>query len=120
MSSLIQYKPSESEVNEIKQILQMNENDYSRDSYIATMLPLLVEAVMAHTNNTFGIRRDGSADLPGGVKIYLAKALERNGMKTGLKSRSMGSVSYSYDTSVPVELMDFLKPYRKVRFHAKR
>lgn len=113
------FKPSQADVDEIKGILGIPITDTSKNEYIQTMLPLLLEAVMAYTNNTF-IQADGTIRLPGGVKIYLAKAIERNTMQTGLSSRTMGSVSYSYDHSVPNELKDFLKPYRKVKFHASR
>lgn len=114
------FKPSQADVDEIKGILGIPITDTSKNEYIQTMLPLLLEAVMAYTNNSFNIAADGTLRLPGGVKIYLAKAIERNTMQTGLSSRTMGSVSYSYDHSVPNELKDFLKPYRKVKFHASR
>lgn len=114
------FKPSQADVDEIKGIMEMDSGDSSKDAYILTMLPLLLESVMVYTNNNFNIQADGTLRIPGGVKIYLAKAIERNTMTTGLKSRSMGSVSYSYDNSVPDELRGFLKPYRKVKFHASR
>lgn len=116
----IEFKPTQLDVAEIKGIMGLAKTDTSKDEYILTMLPLLVEAVMVYTNNTFGILADGTLRLPGGVKIYLAKAIERNTMKTGLKGRTMGSVSYTYDNSVPDELKDFLRPYRKVKFHGSR
>ena len=112
----VEFKPTQDDVNEIKAICGIEGE--SKDGYIKTMLPLLMESVMAYTNNTFDIQEDGTLRIPGGVKIYLAKAIERNTMKTGLKSRSMGSVSYSYDTSISEELKSMLAPYRKVRFHA--
>lgn len=114
------FKPSQTDVDEIKGILGIPLIDTSKNEYIQTMLPLLLESVMAYTNNNFNIQADGTLRIPGGVKIYLAKAIERNTMTTGLKSRSMGSVTYSYDNSVPDELKGFLKPYRKVKFHASR
>ncbi|WP_416144908.1 phage head-tail connector protein [Planococcus koreensis] len=115
------YKPSEKDIDEIKSINGISAEVTKHDDYYRTMLPMLLEVVVGHTNNTFGgVYPDGSINLPGPVKIYLAKALERSLMTTGLKSRSMGSVSYSYDTSVPKELEGFLAPYKKVRFRASR
>lgn len=114
------FNPTAADIAEIKAINGVAVDDYKHDQYIGTMLPLLLEAVMAHTNNNFNIQADGTLRIPGGVKIYLAKAIERNTMKAGLKSRSMGSVSYSYDTAVPEELKAFLAPYKKVKFHAQR
>lgn len=116
----IEFKPTQQDVDEIKGILGISFTDTSRDAYILTMLPLLLESVMTYTNNNFNIAADGTLRIPGGVKIYLAKAIERNTLQTGLKSRSMGSVSYSYDNGVPDELKAFLAPYKKVRFHASR
>lgn len=114
----VEFIPEQEDVNEIKAIMQMSESDTSKDAYIKTMLPLFLESVMAHTNNQFSYTAEGKLRIPGGVKIYLAKAIERNTMKTGLKSRSMGTVSYSYDTSVPEELKSHLAPYRKVKWDA--
>lgn len=114
------FKPTQEDVAEIKGILRIPSTDESKDAYIETMLPLLLESVMAHTNNNFNIQADGTLRIPGGVKIYLAKAIERNTMVTGLKSRSMGSVSYAYDVAVPDELKAMLAPYKKVKFHASR
>lgn len=116
----IEFIPTQSDVEEIKGILGMAVSDQSKDEYIRLMLPLLLESVMTYTNNNFNIAADGTLRIPGGVKIYLAKAIERNTMQTGLKSRSMGSVSYSYDTAVTDELKAFLTPYKKVKFHASR
>lgn len=115
------YKPTPADIIEFKTINGIAEDVTKHDNYYQTMLPMLLEAVVGHTNNNFGgVQPDGSVNLPGPVKIYLAKALERTMMPTGLKSRSMGSVSYSYDTSVPSELEGFLLPYKKVRFRASR
>lgn len=116
----IEFIPTEKDVAEIKAINGIEFTDTKHDDYIKTMLPLLLESVMAYTNNNFNIQQDGTMRIPGGVKIYLAKAIERSMMKTGLKSRSMGSVSYSYDTAVPDELKNHLTPYKKVKFHASR
>lgn len=116
----IEYKPTDADVKEIKAIQGIDSDETKDDGYIKTMLPLLMESVMAETNNNFGIKPDGTLRIPGGVKIYLAKALHRNMRDSTVKSRSMGSVSYSYDTAVPKELANLLAPYKKVRFHAFR
>lgn len=116
----ITFKPTQQDVEEIKAINGNSSGDTKDDAYILTMLPLLMEAVMAETNNNFGIKADGTLRIPGGVKIYLAKALHRNMRDSTIKSRSMGSVSYSYDTAVPKELANLLAPYKKVRFRAFR
>ena len=116
----VEFTPTQEDIDEIKAIMQMDAADDSKDAYIRTMLPLMLESVMAYTNNGFSLSVDGTLKIPGGVKIYLAKAIERNTMATGIKSRSMGSVSYSYDTEIPSELKNMLTPYKKVKFHASR
>lgn len=116
----VEFKPTQQDVEEIKAINGIPSTEDKHDAYIMTVLPLLLESVMAYTNNNFNIQQDGTLRIPGGVKIYLAKAIERNTMQTGLKSRSMGSVSYSYDTAIPDELKNMLSPYKKVKFHASR
>ena len=114
----VEYIVTDEDVLAIKGIMQIDRTNITHDDYIKTMLPLLLESVMAYTNNYFSITTEGTLHIPGGVKIYLAKAIERNTLQTGLKARSMGSVSYTYDTAVPDELKALLMPYRKVRFHA--
>ena len=114
----IEFKPTAEDVAEVKAIQGIPSTETDHDEYIKTMLPLMMEAIMAETNNNFGITEDGSLRIPGGVKIYLAKAIQRNLRDSTIKSRSMGSVSYSYDTAIPPELLKFLAPYKKVRFRA--
>lgn len=84
------------------------------DAYIAAMLPLVIEFAKDHCNNNFLIGVEEV--LPGGVQMFAAKAVEYNMSPAGLKGRSMGGASYSYDTDFPPALMKMLRPYRKVRF----
>lgn len=117
----VEFKPTQQDVEEIKAINGIPSTEDKHDAYIMTMLPLLLEDAMAQTNNAFGgIHDDGTLRLPGGVKIYLAKAIEHSLLKVGLKSRSMGSVSYSYDLDMPASVTKYLRPYKKVKFHASR
>lgn len=112
---IVQFVPTPEDVAEIKGIL--NIHDSKHDEYIKTMLPLLFEDVMIYTNNDFGgISPEGAVIIPGGVKIYLAKALEHNLNASGLKSRTMGSVSYTYDLDFPESFKRYLKPYKRLRF----
>lgn len=116
----VEFIATDEDVLAIKGIMRLDRTNTEYDDYIKTMLPLLLESVMAYTNNNFDITPEGTMRIPGGVKIYLAKAIERNTLQTGLKARSMGSVSYTYDTAVPDELKGLLTPYKKVRFHAAK
>lgn len=119
MDIQIEFIPTALDVDEIKGIL--NIQDSTHDDYIMTMLPLIFEDVMVQTNNNFGgLLTDGTIRIPGGVKIYMAKTIEQNLNQAGLKSRSMGSVSYSYDTEVPENVKRLLRPYKRLKFHATR
>jgi len=66
-------------------------------------------------NNSF-LDSSGKEDLPGGVKIFIIKAKEYLQNKAGIKDRSMGSVSYSYEMDFPPGLIRLIRPYKKVRF----
>lgn len=81
------------------------------DAYLTTMVPLLLEHAGEYCNNSFD-----EESLPAGVKLYVAKAVEFNMKPANLKSRTMGEVSYTYDTELPKSIMKYLAPHRKVRF----
>ena len=116
----VEFIPTDADVAEIKAILNIDPTNTTHNDYIKTMLPLLFESVSIYTNNNFGgIQTDGTIRIPGGVKIYMAKALELNLIKGGLKSRSMGSVSYTYDLETPDSVKAMLRPYKKVTFNAR-
>ena len=95
-------------ITEVKVILSISTSKH--DVYFATSIPLFTEYAEGYCNRTF------TEPLPGGIKIFVAKACEYNMQQSGLSSRSMGSVSYSYETDFPPSLLKLLKPYRKVGF----
>lgn len=91
------------------------------DVYLSVMVPMLEEYVIGLCNNKkFTKNAYGDIVLPGPVKIFIAKACEYNMQAVGLKERSMGSVSYSYDLEFPNTLHQYLRPYRKVKIHVSR
>lgn len=108
------WKPTLHDIEEIK--LLNGEQGDGKDEYYSAMLPLLLEHVQAECNNSFG----DPVTIPGGVKIFMAKAIQHNQNKAGLKSRTMGTVSYSYDLEFPESIYRYLRPYKRVRFHASR
>ncbi len=112
------WEPTAEQIKEIKLI--NGERGTEKDDYYRAMLPIVFDEVKEHCNNTFGETETEAPVLPGGVKKFMAKAIQHNENKAGLKSRSMGSVSYSYETDFPESLYKHLRPYRKVRFRAKR
>lgn len=80
------------------------------DAYLTEVIPLFIEHAEEYCNNSF------IGELPAGVKLYVAKAIEFNLNPSNLKSRKMGEVSYSYETNFPKSITKLLAPYRKVRF----
>ncbi|MCJ0932926.1 phage head-tail connector protein [Virgibacillus halodenitrificans] len=94
-------------------IAKMAEIDEKKHSdYLDIMLPLLLEFAEEKCNNQFD-----ESNPPSGVKLFLSEtiAYKLDGKRKGIKSRSMGSVSYSYDTDLPDKVIKHLKPYKKVR-----
>lgn len=112
------YKPTSFEIEEIKTILGIQGT--KDDSYLEVMVPILYEHASAFCNNLFIDDVTGLVSIPGGVRLFAAKACEHNMNQAGLKSRSMGSVSYSYDLEFPESINRFLRPYKRLRFHAIR
>jgi len=112
------YTPTPLEIDEIKSILGIKGTD--DDEYLSVMVPILVEHASAYCNNLFIDSVTGLVYIPGGVRLFVAKACEHNMQQAGLKSRSMGSVSYSYDLEFPQSLNQYLRPYKRLRFHALR
>lgn len=103
---------------EVKNILQIENEDH--DQYLYVMVPALAEYVADTCNYPFPKFPDGSYNFPGPVKIFIAKACEHNMGQAGLKAETMGSVSYSYDLDFPSSLEKFLRPYKRLKFHAAR
>jgi hypothetical protein len=93
----------------VKVILQINTNNH--DPYIETMIPLLIDFGSEWCNNSFP-----EDDMPSGMVLFVSKAIEYLMNKSGVASRTMGNVSYSYDLDFPPAVMKFIKPYRRVRF----
>jgi hypothetical protein len=83
----------------------------THDDYLIEMIPIVIEYAQDHCNQTFI-----SENLPSGVKLFVAKAIEFNMGDSTLKGRTMGEVSYSYNTDFPSSLKRYLAPYRRVRF----
>lgn len=106
-------------IDDIEEYKNINEEQSSNhDKYYMTMLPLLLDYVEEYCNHRFPKDSNGKPNLPGGVKIFLAKSIQHNMTKAGIKSRSMGSVSYSYDLEFSDSLLKYLRPYKKVRFRS--
>jgi hypothetical protein len=96
-------------LNEVKDILGIS--DYKQDGYIDTTIPLYIDFVKEYCNNQFL----GSEELPGGVKLAIAKMIEFNLNKSGVSSSAFGEVSYSYSLDFPASILRLLQPYARIR-----
>ena len=96
-------------MDEVAMIGEIDLNKHSE--YVNTMIPLLLEFAEDKCNNTFDEFKP-----PAGVKIFIAKSISHKLKDKGLKARSMGSVSYTYDTELPDKIVKSLSPYKRVSF----
>lgn len=104
------WTPTDEEVTYYKTLAQ---DKTPNEEYYKVMLPLLLDKVNEDYNQSFT-----SETAPANVKIFMAKATQFLGGNAGLKSRKMGSVSYSFNFSeLPSYLTDLLVRYRKAKFH---
>lgn len=101
---------------ELDQLKQLNNvTGAKHDGFYRAMAPILYDVAKDHCNGKWE-----PSDMPQGVRLFIAKAIQFNTQSTGLKGRVMGTVSYSYDTEFPKAIWTYLRPYKRVRFHALR
>lgn len=48
------------------------------------------------------------------VQLFIAKAIQYYSQNVGLTSRSMGTVSYSFESNLPESVLRVIKPFKKV------
>jgi hypothetical protein len=96
----------------VKKILNISTTKY--DTYFDTVIPMIEDDVKAETNRDFIDDDTGEVVYPGGIKLLIAKIAEHGIKESGLKSRSMGNVSYEYDTDVPDNLKRKIRKYRRL------
>ncbi|MEC1265344.1 phage head-tail connector protein [Bacillus subtilis] len=94
------------DIQQVKRMIGMTTDKH--DAYLSEVVPILIEYASDFCKNNF---EPGA--LPAGVKIFVAKATEYNMTPSGLSGRSMGDVSYSYNTEFPQHIIKNLYPYRK-------
>jgi hypothetical protein len=86
-------------------------NTTKHDEYLTEIIPDVIGFAKDYCNNQFP-----DEDMPSGVKVFVPKACEYLLNAAGVKERTMGSVSYSYEMDFPPALLRLLRPYKKVRF----
>ncbi|CAI6313180.1 phage head-tail connector protein [Bacillus subtilis] len=94
------------DIQQVKRMIGITTDKH--DAYLSEVVPILIEYASDFCKNNFEL-----GTLPAGVKIFVAKATEYNMTPSGLSGRSMGDVSYSYNTEFPQHIMKNLYPYRK-------
>lgn len=107
------WEPTQEELDQLKQL--NNVTGAKQDGFYRAMAPILFDVAKEHCNGKWE-----PSDMPQGVRLFIAKAIQYNTQSTGLKGRVMGTVSYSYDTEFPKAIWTYLRPYKRVRFHVLR
>src|SRR5699024_2346990 len=115
---------SQTLISEVRELLEANGiviDEAKTDLFEKDVLDLL-DDVKYQTNNDF----EGFTDYPFAIAKFIAGAIEHNqraDVKGNLKSRSMGSVSYTYtehETTYPKHLMSLLDRFmvrKRAKFH---
>lgn len=102
-------------IDEVATIGQVDK--LKHDAYLSVMVPLLLEFAEDKCNNKFDeVDADGNLQPPTGVKVFIAESIKHKLSSKGVASRSMGSVSYSYDTDFPEKITKHLNPYKRLRW----
>lgn len=99
------------DVNKVKMINKWPLDDTSKDSNIEPLIMhyQLIAEEYCH--------RDFPDPLPSKVQQFIAKSIARDfTQQSGLSSRSMGSVSYSYDSDTDEKLNAIIRPLRRVNW----
>lgn len=93
-----------------KRLIAVNNEVESADliQRYQSLAPIYFDVAVEYCNN-----KDLEFDR---IIVFLAKAVQFYSHKAGLTGRSMGTVSYSYDTALPTGILQVLKPFRKLRW----
>lgn len=97
-------------INEVMKRMQSDTEKHG--DYISTMVPDFLEIVEEQTNNSF------QSSVPRSVIQFIAGAIDHKlSVLPGLNSRSMGDVSYNYQTDYPKSLQKLLRPHKRVKLY---
>jgi hypothetical protein len=99
------------DIQRVKKLIGIKNDKH--DEYLTEIVPLLVDFAKDECHNSF-VDKDGNENIPSGVVIFVAKAAQFYMTNTGLASRSMDTVSYSFATELPETILKNLNPYRKM------
>ncbi|WP_166626852.1 phage head-tail connector protein [Jeotgalicoccus sp. S0W5] len=99
------------DADKVKIINKWALDDTSKDASIEALIPHYAGVASEYCNQVF------IEPYPLTVQEFIAKMIEFH--NPGLSSRSMGTVSYSFDNEYEDKLYKLLKPYRKVSWGGK-
>lgn len=97
-------------LKKIKMLSNIKSDEH--DEFIVLYYSICLDWVKAYCNNDF------DDEVPQAVLLFISKAIKLNMVPVELKSRSMGTVSYTYNTEYPESMLSLLTPYRRLKFHA--
>ena len=100
-------------INEMKIILQVSGS--SRDEQIKTLLPVVENFIQEYTHCSFAT----GSNFPDGLKLAAAHMIEYISYaqkKGNVSSETIGAYSVTYGSGYPQEIIDMLKPFRRVNF----
>lgn len=110
------WQVTDEEVTYFKALAQIK-GDKSGE-YIKMMLPLLAEHVAEYVYDAIGEEVvTPISDMKANYKVFIAKALQHNMTNAGVKGRSMGTVSYTYNIDFPKALYGQYLPRKRAKFH---
>lgn len=110
------WQATDEEVTYFKALAQIK-GDKS-DEYVKMMLPLLAEHVAEYVYDAIGEEVVAPiSDMKASYKVFIAKALQHNMTNAGVKGRSMGTVSYTYNIDFPKALYGQYLPRKRAKFH---
>ncbi|PAD36327.1 phage head-tail connector protein [Terribacillus saccharophilus] len=102
------------DLNTVKLLASIPATNTKHDEFIEAKISVLIEAAEDYCNQSFIV--NGKYILPAGVKQYVADAIKHDLRDTGLKSRQMGNVTYTFNTDYPDPVTKNLAPYRALRW----
>lgn len=110
------WNPSNDEALAIIGLLDTQISEVDLPSYIR-LIPTLYDVGCAYCNNTFDMSDGADRLKQSSMKLFIAKSIQYLSVKTvGLVGEKMGTVSYSYSETMPVEVYEPLKPFKKLRW----
>lgn len=110
------WNPSDEEALAILGLFGTQISDADLPSYLK-LVPTLYDAGCAYCNNTFDMSEGADRLKQSAMKLFIAKSIQYLTVKeVGVVGERMGSVSYSYSETMPAEVYEPLKPFKKLRW----